>query len=125
MEVLDSNPFGAFGDGGDDPDKPGQDPIQPPQGQPVTPGEKDREGQTPEIPKEDIPRPRSTFGRYTGTSLGGTLGRKTTIKVGYPCKNCQHVHTDHSMYEPRLCLANDCKCSGLLIDHKDIPSRYK
>lgn len=40
------------------------------------------------------------------------------ISVGVPCKNCPHSHMDHSMYSPRLCYIEGCKCPGLSIESK-------
>ncbi len=39
------------------------------------------------------------------------------ISVGFPCQNCPHSHKDHSMYS-RLCLIENCACTGLKLDVK-------
>lgn len=124
MAILgaDSSDTDNVGDGA--PGELGQDPKTPAKGSPGQDKPNDRESQTPEVPKEDLPRPRSTFGKWPprAKGLGGTIG-PSKAKVGYPCLHCPHTHRDHSYYEPRHCLIDECGCSGLLIDHKLIPSK--
>lgn len=101
-----------------DPDKLGQN-TTPTEGPSGSSGASNREGETPQG-ENNPPSParpgRSTFGRYKGIA--------PKVRVGYPCMNCIHTHLDHSRYEPRLCLFDEeCKCSGLKIDNKLIPSR--
>ena len=50
------------------------------------------------------------FGRMPGFSA------KRVIRVGVPCKNCEHSHMDHSYQGGKNCLIDKCKCKGLEID---------
>lgn len=74
---------------------------------PASPGEQNREGQTPKGKESlPIPRYRTSVTRYKG------IPRKET--VGVKCENCPHFHVDHSFYS-KLCLIDGCGCTGLKI----------
>ncbi len=124
MEILDADDPSNIGDDANDPSQPGQDKDKLPEAAPLAPRTEDRKSETPKGPKDSEGPARASPDAAPGeSSFRKYQGIPPKVRVGYPCLNCEHTHRDHSYYDKKLCLIDDCECVGLIIDPKVIPSR--